>query len=355
MQIIFVGFAILCVGIALGMFIVLLQKKPFVHVDPVVDAALNVESVGVERDDQRVRDKVIDKERVKVKVIEKKSSVESFYTASLGESDLEIDSLSLRDALAAKGILTSRHSPLLLKRFLAARQYNLDLAVAMASEIEEWRRNYLVDDLINFKFPERPIVEKYFPQYLHGQDLQKRPIQILEFDKMDYAKIIGVNGTTKDRFIKFCVRRNEELEWKLQYCFEANANSSGQILLIVNIKKAPLYQFSQMAGLLRETFNILGSNYPDIVGQVFIVNAPYLFTAIWRVMSGWLDPATVAKVQLLGNNLEKLVSVAGASNLPRKYGGTCVCKGGCEKSDLGIWQNSIDYKKWQSVLINDIA
>jgi hypothetical protein len=65
-----------------------------------------------------------------------------------------------------------------------------------------------------------------------------------------------------------------------------------------------------------------------------------LFTAVWSVIKGWLDEATVKKIHILGSSYkEKLLELIDAENLPIKYGGKCNCDGGCGNSDVGPWND----------------
>lgn len=98
-------------------------------------------------------------------------------------------------------------------------------------------------------------------------------------------------------------------------------------------------------------------------------NAPYIFTTVWSVIKGWLDPVTVEKIKILGSGyvaeLEAhvsdlfLQSVSSSiinvpldesshaflshfsqiapENLPSTLGGKCDCPGGCSLSDAGPW------------------
>ena len=34
-------------------------------------------------------------------------------------------------------------------------------------------------------------------------------------------------------------------------------------------------------------------------------NSPYIFTTVWSVIKGWLDPVTVEKIKILGSGFEK--------------------------------------------------
>lgn len=47
---------------------------------------------------------------------------------------------------------------------------------------------------------------------------------------------------------------------------------------------------------------ILQFNYPDVLGQAFIVNAPFIFWACWHAIKVWVDPVTVSKVIFCDQN-----------------------------------------------------
>ena len=48
---------------------------------------------------------------------------------------------------------------------------------------------------------------------------------------------------------------------------------------------------------------------------------------------------TVNKIHVLGSGYEKeLLAQIPKENLPKQFGGTCECAGGCELSDAGPWQ-----------------
>ena len=78
------------------------------------------------------------------------------------------------------------------------------------------------------------------------------------------------------------------------------------------------------------------------MGQMFIVNAPMLFTGVWSVVKGFLDERTRQKIKILGGKYQKeLFEVVDPDNLPDFLGGTCTCKelGGCMLSNAGPWND----------------
>jgi hypothetical protein len=81
-------------------------------------------------------------------------------------------------------------------------------------------------------------------------------------------------------------------------------------------------------------------NYPESLGKFYIINAPYLFSGVWSVIKPWLDPATAAKINILGYDYKEVLSKQiPVENLPVEMGGTCRCEGGCQLSDAGPWKH----------------
>ncbi len=71
-----------------------------------------------------------------------------------------------------------------------------------------------------------------------------------------------------------------------------------------------------------------------------IINAPWLFSAIWAVIVNFLDEKTAAKISVLGSSYQtELFKLVDPENVPSFLGGKCKCVGGCEHSDAGPWND----------------
>ncbi|KAG0172419.1 hypothetical protein DFQ28_010734 [Apophysomyces sp. BC1034] len=76
--------------------------------------------------------------------------------------------------------------------------------------------------------------------------------------------------------------------------------------------------------------------YPDAYNKLYIINAPSAFVHVWKIVKGWIHPATIAKIQIMGSNYkDTLLQQIPAENLPVFLGGNCTCAhmpGGCVPS-----------------------
>jgi len=65
--------------------------------------------------------------------------------------------------------------------------------------------------------------------------------------------------------------------------------------------------------------------YPDMLRRAYIVNVPSFFNFFWKGISLWMEPRTLAKLELIyaGQDIsQELVKVIDPTQLPACYGGT---------------------------------
>ena len=68
---------------------------------------------------------------------------------------------------------------------------------------------------------------------------------------------------------------------------------------------------------------------------MLICNAPWAFTAVWKIVQGWLDEKTRKKIQLVGKNYKtKLAEYVDNDQLPTFLGGT---NESLLEDDVGPW------------------
>lgn len=64
--------------------------------------------------------------------------------------------------------------------------------------------------------------------------------------------------------------------------------------------------------------------YPETLGKMLLINAPYVLSAVWGIVKGWLDPRTVNKIEIISSteaSLKRLRDFIPMDQLPAEYGG----------------------------------
>ena len=116
--------------------------------------------------------------------------------------------------------------------------------------------------------------------------------------------------------------------WRIRLRFLDTRNEKSEALSLQYIKDEML--FIIIAGA-----DTTGTAFQGLL--MHILTNPRIYEAVMRE----LDEATVAKIDILGSGYkDKLLAQIPAESLPKEFGGTCQCPGGCSLSDAGPWNPS---------------
>ncbi|KAH8114530.1 CRAL/TRIO domain-containing protein [Phellopilus nigrolimitatus] len=232
-------------------------------------------------------------------------------------------------------LLEEGHDWILL-RFLRAPKI-------MIKNCVEWRRTAQgvgIDELYRrldpYDFPERDEVFKHWPIWYHKRGW---PINVHSLGGIDTTALYQV--ITPVRFWESIL---SAAEGAMREILAGSSYAAGRpiddIFVIVDLKDFGLGKFWQMKSLIQDSFQISQDYFPETMGLLVIINAPYTFSVIWNVVRSWLAKETQDKVRLFGADYEPfLLEHIDAANLPASLGGTCTCDdaGGCQFSNVGPW------------------
>ncbi|XP_019051713.1 PREDICTED: phosphatidylinositol/phosphatidylcholine transfer protein SFH13-like isoform X3 [Nelumbo nucifera] len=250
----------------------------------------------------------------------------------------------LRQKLLSKDLLPPRHDDYhTLLRFLKAREFNIERTIQMWEEMLQWRREYGTETILeDFNFEELDKVLQHYPQGYHGVDKEGRPIYIERLGKAHPNKL--AHTTTIDRYLKYHVQEFEKaLREKLPACSIAAQKHIGSTTTILDVQGLGIKNFTKTAAdLLAGMARIDGNYYPETLHRMFIVNAGPGFKMLWFAVKKFVDPKTIAKIQVLEpKTMSKLLEVIDSCQLPDFLGGSCTCsaEGGCLRSNKGPWND----------------
>ncbi|KAM3422265.1 hypothetical protein BST61_g2626 [Cercospora zeina] len=266
------------------------------------------------------------------------------------EQDAQVE--QLRMLLESEGY-SERLDTLTLLRFLRARKFDVQLTKEMFIKSEKWRQTFGggVDNLVRtFEYKEKEELLAYYPQYYHKTDKDGRPVYIEKYGNIDLEAMRKI--TTDDRMLENLVVEYEKVaDPRLPAC----SRKAGQLLetccTIMDFKNVGLMKMNQVYGYVQRASAISQDYYPERLGKLYLINTPWGFSGVFNVVKRFLDPVTVAKIHVLGSGYQKeLLAQVPAENLPKEFGGTCECPGGCQLSDAGPWHDPQFAKpaKWET-------
>ncbi|KAK3039470.1 hypothetical protein RJ639_028052 [Escallonia herrerae] len=234
-----------------------------------------------------------------------------------------------------------------LLRFLRRRDFDLTKAKVSYLEFLKWREEFGVDAIAKeFKFEEYEEVKRCYPHGFHGVDRYGRPLYIERIGMVNLDALLRV--TSMDRFLKYHVSEQEKtLTRRYSACSLAAKKHIASTTSILDMKDVGVSNFSKPARYLFLEIQKIDSNYyPETLHRLYIINAGSGFRVLWKALKAFLDPRTLAKIQVLGSNyrsnlIEAVDPRSPDSNLPSFLGGNCTCSdcGGCFLSDKGPWND----------------
>lgn len=150
--------------------------------------------------------------------------------------------------------------------------------------------------------------------------------------------------TTADRMLQNLVVEYEKVaDPRLPACSRKAGKLLETCCTIMDLKGVGITKVSSVYGYVKSASAISQDHYPERLGKFYLINAPWGFGGVWSVVKGFLDPVTVGKIHILSSGYkDDLLAQVPKENLPKQFGGTCSCPGGCEFSDEGPWQD----KQW---------
>lgn len=166
-----------------------------------------------------------------------------------------------------------------------------------------------------------------------------RPVYIEQLGKIDLTAMYKI--TSADRMLQNLVVEYEKMaDPRLPAC----SRKSGVLLetscTIMDLKGVGLGKMNSVYSYVQQASAISQNYYPERMGKLYVINAPWGFSTVFSVVKKFLDPVTVAKIHILGGGYEhELLAQVPKENLPKQFGGSCSCPGGCMFSDMGPWQD----------------
>ena len=214
----------------------------------------------------------------------------------------------------------------------------------MYKDTAAWRAEFGTQELRadGFDFPEVEEVQECYPTYYHKTDKFGRPVYIEELGACQVDKLLKC--TDMDRMLKYHIAEWEKLTaWRYHCCSTKEKRKIFTSTTIMDLKGLALKNFNKVTRNFVSTIaKVDQDNYPEHLGTMFIINAPFIFTTIWAFVKPLLDKRTTAKIHVLGTKyMDQLKEFIEPENIPGHMGGLCQCGGkrGCRGSDAGPWRD----------------
>ncbi|XP_074574964.1 CRAL-TRIO domain-containing protein YKL091C-like [Curcuma longa] len=232
-------------------------------------------------DNQDARNRCAEEEEKK-KVLLMKSLVEAQDPAAK-----EVDSLTLR-------------------RFLKARDLDIEKASSQFLKYLKWKRTAVPNGFISKEQVENELSQKKI--YVQGVDKAGRPIAVFFAARHFYSM------RHMDEFKRFVVYTLDGI------CSRMPAGQ--ETFTCIGDLKGWGYSNSDIRAYLA-ALDIMQNYYPERLGKVFLIHVPYVFMTVWKIIYPFIDQKTKKKfIFVEDKNLKAtLLEDIDEGQLPEIYGG----------------------------------
>jgi len=188
------------------------------------------------------------------------------------------------------GLPARYHSHAAHLRFLRARGFNVAKAYALLKQDADWREQFTDHVFVASRdFPPVAAMHSDGAIRLAGQSLDGRPIIVLQ-PRFFWPKLVE-DPLQLVYFFVFYVDR---------LCARAEQAGQETFVTIADLEGFSMSNFSLT--YVKVIVSVLQNHYPERLGSVFAVNAPFIFSAAWRMIQPLLDERTRSKIDVLGSS-----------------------------------------------------
>jgi hypothetical protein len=218
-------------------------------------------------------------------------------------------------------------------RFLKGRQFDLGKAKLLLHEAFQKKQEYNVAELIRRPAEENSrcdiaAMKNWYPHSMPGFDKQNRPI-LFEHTGGITPSVLSVM-TTKEWLVSYHWWSMENL---LNQSFREAKERSESMGLPMSFTTCVILDFAGLnsthcsKAMLDHVKGLVAIDnicYPEILGKMLVINAPWLVHGLWTLVKGWIHPVTQAKIEILPpgpETINKLLEYIDADKLPAAYNG----------------------------------
>jgi hypothetical protein len=186
----------------------------------------------------------------------------------------------------------------------------------------KWREEIKADEIRVSSYPNEEKFHEMWPNGFHGVGKTGHPILVDRPGMIDPDKVFKqFKWEEIERFHIQMMERLVELKEKI-------TKDSGELcykhIVILDLEGIGLsHMGSGFRAPMKQLINIDQYFYPETLHAMVITNSSWIFKALWKICSPWIDPLTKQRIVWGKENLTKYMD---KENIPQFLGGSCKCK-----------------------------
>merc|ERR1712183_1129042 len=261
----------------------------------------------------------------KVKLMVKKKDQFTGTVGSLSEHQSQVLD-AVRKHLISKNIHDTRYDDWMLLRFCRVKNFKLQDITKMIDNEIQYRIDEDIENLLNYDFSRVDEFEdKFYKHGYSGISEEGMPVNIEKMTTFDVKRMLEMT-TFKDVEKAVCRNQEEVLNIVFPICSQLANKRIDKQITIYDLKDAnygPLIMNSDARKIFAKGADTSDHYYPETVHQIWVVNAPFMFSAVWSFVKLVLNEKSANKIKVYGSKYQKdLHQIIDPDQLPDFLGGT---------------------------------
>mmetsp|Transcript_14800 Transcript_14800/g.22422 ORF Transcript_14800/g.22422 Transcript_14800/m.22422 type:complete len:409 (-) Transcript_14800:261-1487(-) len=208
-----------------------------------------------------------------------------------------------------------------LYRFISGKQWVLKDALKQYRAMRKWREEEKMEKIGEWgdlNADRIELTKKYYPSCILGDDKVGRPVILARMGKIPYRKF--VKTFTKEEWVMHHKWRMEKtIELLRYYSYEQKKPVTSMVVLVD--MEGSSFDNRLFTPYMKLTAEIDKQNFPEIVGNVFMVRAPWVISMLYKLFKPFIDKRTRKKIKISSTTPEKTYEIVDEKVLPVAFGG----------------------------------
>lgn len=201
--------------------------------------------------------------------------------------------------------------------------------------IVQWREKVHFDRFLKERLSNDTDFHRMWPERMYGEDKYGHVVIGMRFEEIDVEGVEKLRSSDPSAEAEpessYMLRlQGQKLAAYTRYKEERSRHHGAQRYKHIIIADLNGLGLGILAGhrrnVIKHVMDVGANFFPESAWKIFLINAPFMFRAVWAIVKPWIHPITVAKINILGSPKDaiKKMNECGipSSSVPVWAGGT---------------------------------
>ncbi|GMH13213.1 hypothetical protein Nepgr_015054 [Nepenthes gracilis] len=215
-------------------------------------------------------------------------------------------------------LLKDERSDVVLWKFLRARDFKVKEAFSMVKNTFRWRKEFRIDELMEEEMGD----DFGSVVFMDGFSKEGHPVCYNVYGKFQSKELYRKAFSDEEKRKRF-------LRWRIQFLeksirkLDFRPGGISTIVQVNDLRDSPGPGKWELRQATKNALQLLQDNYPEFVAKQVLINVPWWYMAVNKMISPFLTQRTKSKFVFAGpsRSAETLFSYIAAEQVPAQYGG----------------------------------